>query len=155
MKLRWKIAGGCAFLGGIVLGLAAAALLWYFLAPGAGSKHADTPGAESAGSAAISESGLPSSGNRFQQTVFNDPELMAKLEKLADVPEIRALLEDEEMVAAIESRNAIKLMTSKKFRAAASHPAMRELTAAIMKKSVRGMFGGDDSAAEDNKSSAD
>ncbi len=155
MKWRWKIASGCMFLVGVGLGFAlAAAFGWQMIFRQAGGDGSPLPVAASAGPAeqasprggAVVEPPAapiaPAGGDnakagrveRLIQAMADDPELKAKIERLAEVPEIQAVLDDPKIVNAIEKKNVLALLANPKFRAAASHPAMRELTALALKR---------------------
>ena len=73
---------------------------------------------------------------RMQRKIGSDPELMAKIEELSEVPEIRALLEDPEIASALENREYMKLMSDPRIREAATHPKMRELTRIIARRAA-------------------
>lgn len=136
MKIRWKILTGCVFMVGLAGGLLVAMLAWWFLSPGAetagtGISATANPEAGAAGTANL---------DPYQKIILDDPELLAKLEKLCEIPEIRDVLDDDEITKAITDKNYLALLRNRKIRDAASHPAMRELTALIIKRRIAGAF---------------
>ena len=148
MRTRWKILGGCTFLVGVVGGLFIAAGAWWIyrgiLVPPVQSSPSpptpteqSSPGTKPALPIEIEDG--PVGG--FQKTILDDPDLVAELEKLVTIPEIKALFDDDVAMTALEKRDYIKLMRYAIFRAAAAHPPMRDLTAAIMKRSFSNAYG--------------
>ena len=144
MRLGWKLVTGCVFILGIGLGLMVATVLWWFFT---GSGVEQVVGGGGGGTTASEQlpGMVPAPGGaagEIEQIILDDPDLMSKLQALCEVPEIKALLEDEEILEAMKKKQYMKLLRSRKFRAAASHPAMRELTGAIVKEAFSGALDG-------------
>ncbi len=71
---------------------------------------------------------------RLKSTMLNSPEVMASVQKLAQDEEIAALMQDEELQAAIMSLDFDYLRRDERFQAFIAHPGVQEVVQKVKDK---------------------